>query len=113
MNRAYKGTVISDVRNATIAIGAFVEDYGSVPESVSCPSVGYGPARCDLTDGTNIAKNALSVSKGVRVEVEKVNNCNGSESFKIHGTHLRLNSWGYCFSACEGYRGNTDGSGCP
>ena len=113
ISKAYRGTVTADVKNAALAVEAFIEDYRSVPESRDCPSSGYGPAVCDLTDGTNTEPNALKVSKGVRIELRRVSGCGASVSYRVHGVHEKLPGWGFCFSACEGRQTETDGTGCP
>jgi len=113
ISKAYRGTVISDVKNTALAVEAFIGDYRSVPDGLDCPGAGYGPAVCDLTDGTNISAGAVAVSKGVRIELRRIPSCGGSPSFQIHGVHRELPGWGFCFSACDGSQGETDGTGCP
>jgi len=113
ITKAYRGTVISDVKNAAVAVEAFISDYRNVPDSLNCPSSGYGPAVCDLTDGTNTVSRAVVVSRDVRLELSRVADCGGSPSFRIHGVHRKLSGWGFCFSACKGSQGETDGTGCP
>jgi len=113
ISRAYRGAVISDVKGSALAVEAFVEEYRSVPDSLTCPDPGYGPAVCDLTDGTNTERNALVVSAGVRVELERVSDCGGSPGYRIHAVHRKLPGWGFCLSACEGRQVETDGAGCP
>ncbi|EDP74596.1 hypothetical protein HG1285_12827 [Hydrogenivirga sp. 128-5-R1-1] len=80
---------------------------------MTCPASGYGPAVCDLTDGTNTLTGAVSVSKNVSITYEKVPACDGGESYRIHGVHALLNGWGFCFDACLGRYVETDGTGCP
>ncbi|WP_457601041.1 type IV pilin protein [Hydrogenivirga sp.] len=113
--KAYRGTVISDVKNAILSVETFIADYKTVPADFSCPTSGYGPAVCDLTDGTNTIKDAVSVSQNVLISYEKLTNCGGSggETYKIQGTHALLPNWGFCFDACRGEFIETDGSGCP
>lgn len=111
-NRAYRATVISDVRNAQLSTENFINEYRVVPDSVTCPNSGYGPATCDLQRGSNVLTSALVVSKNVRVSLSRVS-CGGDEGYKIHGVHTNLPGWGYCFDACAGVYVETDGSGCP
>jgi len=111
--KAYRGTVTADVRNAALAVEAFLETHRNVPNSADCPSSGYGPAVCDLTDGVNTEPEALRVSRGVRLELRRVSGCGVSVSYRLHGIHEKLPGWGYCLSACEGLQTETDGTGCP
>ncbi len=113
-HKAYRATVISDVKNTAISVEAFIGDFKSVPNSVNCPASGYGPASCDLTDGSNTLSDAIYVSKDAQIQyVKEPSSCNGLDSYKIHGIHAKLDGWGYCFSACNGAYLETDGSGCP
>ncbi len=113
VNRAYKGTVISDVRSTALVVEAFISDFKTMPTDFSCPASGYGPAVCSLTDGTNTLTGAVSVSKNVSIAYEKVSGCDGEESYQIHGVHALLEGWGFCFDACRGRYIETDGTGCP
>ncbi|RLJ70988.1 prepilin-type N-terminal cleavage/methylation domain-containing protein [Hydrogenivirga caldilitoris] len=115
VTKAYRGTVISDVKNAVLAVEAFLSDYKTVPTNFSCPASGFGPSVCSLTDGTNTMQNVVSVSKNVQLSYEKLASCagTGGEVYKIHGVHALLPNWGFCFDACLGEYFETDGSGCP
>jgi len=112
VNKAYRGTVMADVRNAVASVEAFIGDFKNVPNTLSCPTSGYGPATCDLTDGTNTLSGAIAVSRNTRLNIEKFS-CGSAESYRIHGVHALLPGWGYCFNACTGTYTFTDGSGCP
>lgn len=111
-NKAYKATVIADVRSAQLAVESFIDEYSKVPDSTLCPSSNYGPASCNLYRGSDVVTNAVVVSKNVRIYMERYS-CGSSESYRIHGVHANLHDWGYCFSACTGTYTETDGSGCP
>lgn len=113
VNKAYRDTIISDVKNTSLAVEAFISDFKNVPDNFTCPASGYGPAVCDLTDGTNTLTGAVSVSKNVSITYEKVPACDGGERYRIHGVHALLSGWGFCFDACLGRYVETDGTGCP
>ena len=113
IDKAKKTVVISNVRNTAAIIEYFAGKFGALPNSMTCPALGYGPAVCNLTDGTNTLTGAVSVSKNISIAYERVSGCDGEESYQIHGVHALLEGWGFCFDACRGRYIETDGTGCP
>lgn len=113
-NHAYKTTVREDIVNCVRSVEFFVNEFNAKPTNFLCPSSGYGPATCSLSDGTNTLENAIKVSREVRIKYVLVTDgCGGNSYYKIHGVHRRLSDWGYCFNSCSGQYIETDGGGCP
>ena len=113
-NKAFRSTVISDVRNTVNAVESFITDFTTLPNPITCPSSGFGPYTCALTDGTNTLPGVINVSKGVSISYQKATGaCGGADTYKVHGIHQKLPGWGFCFDACRGRYAETDGTGCP